>query len=169
VQNLYDPLLILNPDLSTSPGLAMEINANADATEYEIKLRPGVEFHNGKSFTADDLIYSIRLMSKPANFASAPFVAGINLDELKAVNPTTVRVPLKFPDADLGANSPSAGTRGSCRRRDGLPENRSAQARSCSSRSSPAPRAFKASRTTGHRQAVRRLAPDPRSTTTRHG
>jgi peptide/nickel transport system substrate-binding protein len=104
VQNLYDPLLILNPDLSTSPGLALEINPNADATEYEIKLRPGVEFHNGKTFGAEDLIYSIRLMAKPANFASAPFVAGINLDELKAVNPTTVRVPLKFPDADLGAN-----------------------------------------------------------------
>ena len=67
---------MLNPDLSTSPGLALEMNANADATEYEVKLRPGVEFHNGKSFGADDLIYSIRLMSKPANFASAPFVAG---------------------------------------------------------------------------------------------
>ena len=104
VQNLYDPLFVQNPDLSTSPGLALEMNANADATEYEVKLRPGVEFHNGKTFGAEDLIYSIRLMSKPANFASVPFVAGIDLNGLKAVNPTTVRIPLKFPDADLGAN-----------------------------------------------------------------
>jgi peptide/nickel transport system substrate-binding protein len=82
----------------------MEMNANSDATEYEVKLRPGVEFHNGKTFGAEDLIYSIRLMAKPANFASVPFVAGIDLKGLKAVNPTTVRIPLKFPDADLAAN-----------------------------------------------------------------
>ncbi len=58
VQNLYNPLLVENPDLSTSPGLALEMNANADATEYEVKLRAGVEFHNGKTFGAEDLIYS---------------------------------------------------------------------------------------------------------------
>jgi peptide/nickel transport system substrate-binding protein len=104
VQNLFDPLFVQNPDLTTSPGLALEMNANADATEYEVKLRPGVEFHNGKTFGAEDLIYSIRLMAKPANFASVPFVAGIDLNGLKALSPTTVRIPLKFPDADLGAN-----------------------------------------------------------------
>jgi peptide/nickel transport system substrate-binding protein len=104
VQNLYDPLVVANPDLSTGPGLALEWTPNADATEYEVRLRPDVEFHNGKTFGAEDLIYSIRLMAKPANFASVPFVAGINLNELKAVDPLTVRIPLKFPDADLGAN-----------------------------------------------------------------
>jgi len=104
VQNLYDPLVIVNPDLTTGPGLALEWTPNSDATEYEVKLRPDVVFHNGKTFGAEDLIYSIRLMAKPANFASVPFVAGINLNELKAVDPLTVRIPLKFPDADLGAN-----------------------------------------------------------------
>lgn len=104
VQNLYDPLVIVNPDLTTGPGLALEWTPNSDATEYEVKLRPDVEFHNGKTFAAEDLIYSIRLMAKPANFASVPFVAGINLDELKAVNPTTVHIPLTSPDADLAAN-----------------------------------------------------------------
>ena len=103
-QNLFDPLLVVNPDLTTGPGLALEFNPNADATEYEIKLRPGVEFHNGKTFGAEDVIYSMRLMAKSANFASVPFVAGINLKDLKAINATTVKVPLLYPDADLGAN-----------------------------------------------------------------
>ncbi len=103
VQNLYDPLVFLNPDLSTSPGLALEFNANKDATEYEVKLRTDVTFHNGKTFGADDLIYSIGLMAKPTS-AALPFVSGINLHELKAVNKSTVRIPLKFPDADLAAN-----------------------------------------------------------------
>src|SRR5439155_13564533 len=48
VQNLYDPLFVLNPDLTTSPGLALDMNPNADATEYDVKLRPGAACHNGK-------------------------------------------------------------------------------------------------------------------------
>ena len=66
IQNLYDPLVLVNADLTPAPGLALEWNANSDATEYEVKLRPDVTFHNGKSFGADDVIYSIQQMAKPA-------------------------------------------------------------------------------------------------------
>jgi peptide/nickel transport system substrate-binding protein len=104
VQSLYDPLVLTNADLTSSPGLALEWNANADATEYVVKLRPGVEFHNSKTFGADDLIYSIRLMAKPANFGSVPFVQGIDLKGLKKIDATTVKIPLLYPDADLAAN-----------------------------------------------------------------
>jgi peptide/nickel transport system substrate-binding protein len=103
IQNLYDPLVIVNPDLTTAPGLALEWNANSDATEYEVKLRPGVEFHNGKTFGADDLIYSINMMAEPTSFA-VPFVSGINLRDMKKVSDTIVKIPLKAPDADLAAN-----------------------------------------------------------------
>jgi peptide/nickel transport system substrate-binding protein len=104
IQQLYDPLVILNPDLkSTSPGLALQWTPNKDATEWEVKLRPGVTFHNGKPLTAQDVIYSIRLMSKPTS-AALPFVSAINLHDLKAVNSTTLRIPLKFPDASLQSN-----------------------------------------------------------------
>jgi peptide/nickel transport system substrate-binding protein len=103
IQQLYDPLTILKPDLTTSPGLATEWTPNKDATEWEVKLRPGVTFHNGKPLTSQDVIYSIRLMSKPTS-AALPFVSGINLNELKAVNSTTLRIPLKFPDASLQTN-----------------------------------------------------------------
>jgi peptide/nickel transport system substrate-binding protein len=103
IQQLYDPLTILNPDLSTSPGLALDWTPNKDATEWEVKLRPGVTFHNGKPLTAQDVIYSIRLMSKPTS-AALPFVSSINLNELKAVNSTTLRIPLQFPDASLQSN-----------------------------------------------------------------
>jgi peptide/nickel transport system substrate-binding protein len=103
IQNLYDPLVIVNPDLSTAPGLALEWNASSDAMSYEVKLRPDVTFHNGKTFGADDLIYSIREMAKPTSFA-VPFVSGINLRDLKKIDETTVMIPLKAPDADLAAN-----------------------------------------------------------------
>ena len=97
-------MVIVNPDLTTSPGLALEWNPNSDATVYEVKLRDGVTFHNGKSFGADDVIYSIQQMSKPANFGSYPFVSGIDVANMKAINKHLVRIPLKAPDGDLAAN-----------------------------------------------------------------
>jgi peptide/nickel transport system substrate-binding protein len=103
VQQLYDPLIITNPDFSTSPGLALEWNHNADATMWEIKLRPGVTFHNGKDFGADDVIYSMKQMAKPSSYA-LPFVSNINARDIKKVDKLTVQVPLTAPDADLPSN-----------------------------------------------------------------
>jgi peptide/nickel transport system substrate-binding protein len=103
IQQLYDPLTILNADLTTSPGLALDWTPNKDATVWEVKLRPGVTFHNGKTLTSQDVIYSIQLMSKMTS-AALPFVSSIKLNELKAVNSTTLRIPLQFPDASLQNN-----------------------------------------------------------------
>jgi len=41
------------------PELAESFEANKDATKWVIKLRKGVEFHNGKEMTADDVISSM--------------------------------------------------------------------------------------------------------------
>jgi peptide/nickel transport system substrate-binding protein len=103
IQNLYDPLVITNADLTRSPGLALEWNHNRDATVYEVKLRPGVTFHNGKTFGAEDVIWSIQQMAGKTS-AALPYVSGIKLGELKAVNKLTVRIPLKAADADLSGN-----------------------------------------------------------------
>jgi peptide/nickel transport system substrate-binding protein len=103
IQNLYDPLVLVNSDMSQSPGLALEWNPNKDATSWEVKLRPDVTFWNGKTFDSKDVLYSIGLMAAKTS-AGAPFVSGINLHEMKAVNKYLVRIPLKFPDADLSAN-----------------------------------------------------------------
>jgi len=103
IQSLYDPLVIVNPDFSTRPGLALDWTPNKDATAWEVKLRPGVEFHNGKTFGADDVIFSLHQMAK-ATSAALPFVSNIRLAELKAVNPTTLQIPLLSPDASLMEN-----------------------------------------------------------------
>ncbi len=103
IQNLYDPLVLVNADLTRSPGLALEWTHNKDATVWEVKLRPGVTFHNGKTFGAEDVIWSIQQMAGKTS-AALPFVSGIKLGELKAVNKLTVRIPLKAADADLAGN-----------------------------------------------------------------
>ena len=55
----YGSLTQLTQSLSYEPELAEEVISNSDATEWTFKLRKGVEFHDGKTMTADDVIYSM--------------------------------------------------------------------------------------------------------------
>jgi peptide/nickel transport system substrate-binding protein len=103
LQSLYDPLVLLNADFTTSPGLALDWTPNKAATAWEVKLRPGVTFHNGKTFGAADVIYSIQKMAGKTS-AALPFVSNIRLGEMKAVNATTLQIPLVSPDASLMDN-----------------------------------------------------------------
>jgi peptide/nickel transport system substrate-binding protein len=96
--NLYDPLTRVNERNEDEPGLALEWNANADSTVWEIKLRPDVVWHNGKDFTADDVIYTFRSMGDP-NHVGHSAVTNIELADLKKLDDLTLRVPLKGPNA----------------------------------------------------------------------
>jgi len=42
------------------PRIAEEISSNADATEWKFKIRKGVEFHDGKTVTAEDVVASLK-------------------------------------------------------------------------------------------------------------
>ena len=66
-QNVYDSLKYISPDLpyQTEYALAESIELNAAATMATVRLRPGVEFHNGKSLTADDLIFTMQRILNP--------------------------------------------------------------------------------------------------------
>jgi peptide/nickel transport system substrate-binding protein len=96
----FDPLVRVAPGFKTEPGLALEWNANADDTVYEIKLREGVTWHDGKKFTADDVIYTLRGMGSPAHYGHAS-VTNVRLNDLKKLNDHLVRVPLIQPNGDL--------------------------------------------------------------------
>ena len=67
--NVYDPLIRVDPDLSIQPGLALEWTPNADSTLWQIKLRPDVVWHDGKPFTADDVIYTMQQMGDEKHIA----------------------------------------------------------------------------------------------------
>ncbi|MGV1047262.1 MAG: ABC transporter substrate-binding protein [Solirubrobacterales bacterium] len=97
---VFDPLVRAAPDYKTEPGLALKWEPNADGTVYEITLRDGVTWHDGKPFTADDVIYTWRLMGDPAHFGHAS-VLNVDLNSLKKLSPTKMRVQLKKPDFGL--------------------------------------------------------------------
>lgn len=101
--NLYDPLVRVRPDLTSAPGLALEWIPNKTSTEWLVKLRKGVTFHNGKSLTADDVIYTLRTLGNAKHVAHSA-VTGIRLGQLKKVDTHTLRIPLTGPNARLYDN-----------------------------------------------------------------
>jgi peptide/nickel transport system substrate-binding protein len=98
--NLFDPLSRVSPTLEIEPGLALEWNPNNDSTVWEIKLRPDVTWHDGKPFTADDVIYTLQEMND-AKHISHSSVTNIKLGEVKKLNDLSLRIPLKAPNARL--------------------------------------------------------------------
>ncbi len=82
------------------PELAESWEASPDATEWRFKLRQGVEFHNGKSLEADDVIASFNHhRGEDSTSAAKPIVDSI--EELKADGKNAVVFTMKSGNADF--------------------------------------------------------------------
>lgn len=77
------------------PALAEKVT-QPDATTYVYHLRRGVKFWDGAELTADDVVYSMKHLSKPTSVSSFPW---LSFKSAKAKDPYTVVVTLKQADA----------------------------------------------------------------------
>lgn len=97
---LFEGLVFVNHENKLEPRLATEWSPSSDAMLWRIKLRRGVTFHDGKPFTADDVLYTIRSWGDPASFAHSTAVV-MDLKGLKKVNSHEIAIPLLSPNARL--------------------------------------------------------------------
>ena len=80
--------------------LAESWEVSDDATEWVFKLRKGVEFHDGKSLVAEDVVHSINVhRGEDTRSIGKGLVAGI--DDVKADDKQTVVFKLKTGNADF--------------------------------------------------------------------
>lgn len=101
VLTLYDLLVRAKPDLSLEMRLATAFEPNKTATVWTIKLRKGVEWHNGKPFTADDVMYTLRRIAASKTNGALPAVVPFDLKGMRKVNANEFTLPLHYPIADL--------------------------------------------------------------------
>ena len=95
---LYEPLVRYGADAQYEFVLAEEITPNADATVWTVRLRSGVTFHNGKSLTADDLIYTLQTIFNKKTPAPESYPLGaMDVAGLKKLDSRTVQIPYKSP------------------------------------------------------------------------
>jgi peptide/nickel transport system substrate-binding protein len=98
--SLYNLLFYPNKDMSAlEPGLATAAEPNQTGDLWTFHLRDGVEWHDGKPFTAKDVVYNFKALwsNAEANF-SASFLKGIvDVKNVRARDKLTVEVPLTRP------------------------------------------------------------------------
>ena len=87
-------------DGKPAPDLATSWTSDATATVWTLKLRPGVSFHDGKAFTAADVVYTLSRISDP-KLDSPARSAVKSIKSVEAVDPMTVKITLTDSFADF--------------------------------------------------------------------
>ena len=97
LQSLYQPLVQLDAQAQVEYVLAESISPHQGSlSEWVIRLRPGVTFHDGKAFTASDVLFTFQRVY--SNDFTGKFGLGpIDLANTKALDPHTVLVRLTKP------------------------------------------------------------------------
>ncbi|MGN6357723.1 MAG: ABC transporter substrate-binding protein [Novosphingobium sp.] len=93
---LYAKLWEWSDDMFPQLALAEFAEPNADATAWTIRLRRGLEFHNGKTITADDVIFSVLRLTDPT--LASPNGASVSLIDrtrVKKLDERTVVIPIR--------------------------------------------------------------------------
>lgn len=97
-QQLYQPLVQLGSDAQIEYVLAKEIVTKGSSSDWIIRLRDGITFHDGKPFGADDVIYTLRTILNPAApLGGATVLSPVDINGLKKIDNLTVEVPMTSP------------------------------------------------------------------------
>ena len=113
IKSLYDGLMDYEPGTTElRPGLAESYEISDDGMVFTFKLRDGVQFHNGRVMTADDVKYSLDRVTNPKTQSpGAGFFGSIagyeaissgeteSLSGVKVIDDQTVEITLSRPDA----------------------------------------------------------------------
>ena len=90
---VYDPLFTQAADGSIKPYLALSIAPNTDYTEWTIKLRPGIKFHDGSPLDANTVRVNLLGLAREPLDGPALF----NLSDVTAIDPLTVLITMHTP------------------------------------------------------------------------
>jgi len=98
-QLFYETLYIFGTDYSIAPLLASAMpDISEDGTRYTIKLRSGVQFHDGSTMNADDVVASLQRWGRLSPRGRTPWAL---VDQISAKSADTVEIVLKRPYSPL--------------------------------------------------------------------
>src|SRR5882724_5919596 len=100
LQQIYEPLILRHLDGKLLPTLALSWKVTSDPTVWEFKLRPGVKFHNGNPFDADDVLFSIARALQPSSAMKGLLTS---IDTVTKIDPLTIHIKTKGPNPLLPA------------------------------------------------------------------
>jgi peptide/nickel transport system substrate-binding protein len=96
---LCDKLVDVTPELKIVPQLATEWKWSDDSLTLTMKLKSGVTFHDGTPFDAEAVKFNLdRARSLPESMRKSEVAS---IESVTAVDPATVAIKVKTPDATL--------------------------------------------------------------------
>lgn len=100
---VFDALLTVDQQGNPIPALATKYSFDSKTQTYTFDLRKGVKWHDGKPFTADDVVFSYKMFMDPKSINSYKndFQA---VKSVTKVNSHQVKIALKEPDALIETN-----------------------------------------------------------------
>jgi len=101
--NIFEGLTRFGPDGAVLPALAESWDVSEDGRTYTFHLHTGVTFHDGTTFDAEDVKFSLdRARAEDSANAQKALFAGI--DTVEVIDPATVKVTLKDADGSFPFN-----------------------------------------------------------------
>ena len=97
--NVLSGLMHIDNALVAQGDLAESWTVSSDGLNYTIKLREGVTFHNGDSFTADDVLFTFNRSKDPEKSIHSRVIANVN--DLQKLNDYEVKFTLNKPQASF--------------------------------------------------------------------
>lgn len=98
--NIYESLLRYDEKLNPLPSLAKSWEISEDAKTYTFHLQSGVKWHDGKPFSADDVVFSFDKFLREVH-PRWRLVANSQVEKIEKVDELTVKIVLKQPFGPL--------------------------------------------------------------------
>lgn len=97
---LYDQLADFDNEMRYHLQMAEVIESNSTGDEWTIRVKPGIEFHNGKTLDADDVKFTFeRTLTLKGAVNAGKFRGFVDLNGITKLDPRTIRLKLLRPSS----------------------------------------------------------------------
>jgi len=102
VYSLFNPLVDFDLDAHPVLSLAEELTPSKDAMRWTIRVQSDIEFHNGKTLSADDVLYSFQRIVNPKRPAlGASSLVALDIANARKIDKLTIEIPCLTPFSPL--------------------------------------------------------------------
>jgi peptide/nickel transport system substrate-binding protein len=99
-QNIFEGLTAIDQNGGVQPALAKSWTVSSDGLTYTFALQPEVRFHDGTSFDADHVVFSLKRIGAPISENAQKSLYEV-IASVTAPDPATVKITLKHPDGNF--------------------------------------------------------------------
>ena len=99
--NVFEGLMKPTPDGDLTPAIAERYEVSEDRMTYTFHLREGVQFHNGETVTAEDVVYSIQRCAAATETGIVQVEAFSVIQSIETPDDKTVAVTISEPSNEF--------------------------------------------------------------------